>query len=707
MGLLDWVKTIDKKQLFIVLLLFLLAFGIRGYNLKYGLFFEFDTYYHARMTSYVLQGIPLPEHDPLAYYQIGGSSLPSIGPFFWQLNALIYNIVNLGSGYDKEKLIQLAKIIPAIYGALTVVGMFFLGKAIFRRKKENESEFDFGTIAGITAALIAATIPAFAYRTMAGFFEDDSFGFMWMVWGFVFFAEAIREPKLAKKNLVYAGIAGLLLGAMAFAWQFYLVVPMILLGYFIFTFLKYFALKTFEETKALTAIFITSFAGFSILTFIKNPDWVHSAIEMASIVLPIHTLIAQPIIFGIVVASIVLLAVLFWIKRKNKQYPSVNLALTAVLYVMLIILLITFTDPGKVLSNAFRPNTVLSQTIGEESMGLNAFGEKFSIMIVFPILALLIIPYRIFRKKDEHLSLILFFWIAITFFMAYYKLQYTFTFGLPIAAAAAVCVVHFCEFFKGKLVNALEPKIIALGLGFLVLTSVAAGAIFMPTQPPSIEVWDGWKEGLNWMQQNLPENAKMFNWWDVGHWVAFIAEKRPFLDNRNAYPPHNGEFAKFLIATDFSESLEIVRKFQPEYLLLDRDMFSSAQSFLIYGYNTLNFNEIPNLTQTKLEGYSGFALLCGFDGTNYSCGGNQIPGNQMANLPNVWKKTPSEIQEGRKPIWYYRNFNNNAIFVLGKTMNDSTLAKIWFHEQNAMNYFEEVYSNQRMKIFKIKEIVYE
>jgi asparagine N-glycosylation enzyme membrane subunit Stt3 len=54
-----WAKQVDWRHVVILVLLFVMAFGIRAYLLKYDLMFEFDTYWHTRMTAEIIQhGVP-------------------------------------------------------------------------------------------------------------------------------------------------------------------------------------------------------------------------------------------------------------------------------------------------------------------------------------------------------------------------------------------------------------------------------------------------------------------------------------------------------------------------------------------------------------------------------------------------------------------------------------------------------------------------
>ncbi|MBM3282119.1 MAG: hypothetical protein FJY86_02140, partial [Candidatus Diapherotrites archaeon] len=52
--------TLTRTDLGLVLLVIFFGFIVRAQLMRYELFFEFDSYWHARMVSYILQGLPAP-----------------------------------------------------------------------------------------------------------------------------------------------------------------------------------------------------------------------------------------------------------------------------------------------------------------------------------------------------------------------------------------------------------------------------------------------------------------------------------------------------------------------------------------------------------------------------------------------------------------------------------------------------------------------
>ena len=228
---------ISKKTygtIFALILIFILAFAVRAHLMMYKYAFGFDTYYHGRMVGLILQNGELPKIDPLGYYWYNdGEGFPlnanALSPIFYTFAIFAYRLL-FGSGYSQTNLLFIMKLLPALYGALISVAMYFLVKELAGRK------------AGIYAALFAAIVPAFVYRTMSGFFEEDSLGFLWMIIGLAFTARAIKFNIVDKKSLFYSTCAGVFLGLMAWTWKMFILIPVALGFYFVLQ-LAYFFIK--------------------------------------------------------------------------------------------------------------------------------------------------------------------------------------------------------------------------------------------------------------------------------------------------------------------------------------------------------------------------------------------------------------------------------------------------------------------------------
>ncbi len=486
------IPTFNKKMLFILALIFILGFAIRGHQLQYELFFEFDTYWHARMTSYAIKGelIPVfaPENigkgsiidltyckaggdecapkDPLAYYQIGGARIPSDPMGFWFINAAIYKIFTFGGAYNKEVWIQFVKVLPAIYGALTALAMFFLFRRIYRSNK-----------AGYLAGFFTAASSAFVYRTMAGWYEGSSMVFLFMVLGFFLFARATGTLELKRRNLLNAVAAGVVLSISPWIGGWFLIIPYLLIAYGIYNLIilwlrgieaqeiRVFAVALFIIANAAGLLLVISsrMGGWLLgLSYSLIAGWLFIVIYLL-FKYGIYNLIAKLRPGGIEAQKMKAFAVLFVVMFAvfaglMTLHIGIGWTSGAASYLYKFFPNLAPASGG---TGAITGGDVLAATVGEQNTGWQFFGTKFSALIIFPIIALILIPIRILRKRNDVMSLLLFFWILATFIMAWNRLQLTFAFGLAVAAAAAFVCFDLLELFETR---AKEENWIIAGL---------------------------------------------------------------------------------------------------------------------------------------------------------------------------------------------------------------------------------------------------
>ncbi len=654
MDLREKISSINKKHLFILILLFLLAFGIRANLMKYELFFEFDTYWHARVGSYILQGEGVPDKDPLAYYQMEGSNIGwKIAPVFWFLSTAFYSIFTLGLiGYDKELWIAFVKFLPAFYGALISVAMYFFFKEIYNRKT------------GYIAAFIAAVTPAFVYRTMAGQFEDDALGFLWMVIGFYFFVKAVKEMNFNRNSIKNAVLSALFFGIMAWTWEMFMLIPLILVFYIITTIvLMWFNKIESKKIMHLGKIFVIVFVLFGVIATAKdNGQWIKRDIEYIVKYIPIN--------------------------QENIE---------------------RFTGEGG-------REGIFGMTVGEENTGIQFFGTKYNALIIFPILALILVLWRfivfpilnfVFNLKEkrewnssDYFAFIIFYWVAITLFMASSKLKFTYTFGLAVAVGAGLTAYHVFEFMKSR--TLFEKKVVAVAFGFLLLIGIASGTFFMTQNAPNIEYTYGWKPALKWLSENTPENSKMFNWWDEGHWITFIGERPALIDNRNLDLNADIQVAKFILSQDENKAYEIVKQYDSDYIIFGSDLLTKQNSMVVYAYL-----DEPEKKNQFLGSYFGREFNCSSTqdklsgAITYSCGSNTLSQQQMNSLPTHYVSQPNTMFSETVPGFIYRDKDNTRLYMFNAPANKTMIVKIWF-EDPTIDYFPVVYENTGVKIFKVK-----
>ncbi|MCX6803183.1 MAG: glycosyltransferase family 39 protein [Candidatus Diapherotrites archaeon] len=687
----------NKKIIIILIMIFLLAFGIRGHLLRYTYLFEFDAFYHARVVEELVMTGSVAKIDPLAYYEIAGGAISPPVSLYHVVSAGLYKIVSLGQPFNKELLMWSIQFFPVIFGSLIAILMYFLGKEVFNSRK-----------IGLITAFVTAVTPAFAYRTMAGAQGDNSFGFIWFVLGMIFLVRTTKTKGMDKWALINAALSGLMFGLMAMSWSMYLMIPIIIIAYLIIGLIVVASKESDSdepifkrESFAFALKMFISILVFHILCTIYGENWVADSMIQISVAIS-HIGIGLDTsatfwlltILSIVVAGI---CIFFISKMKNDSKKLILIIAIILSYIILFALFFAFLTVPDLIDR-----TTISSMVGEESIGNQFFGTKYNSLIVFPWVAIILFPIclYIFRKEDSHTGLIFFFWILLTLFMAWYKLKFTFVFGLAIAPAAAIVGYMLLEGLKKfNMEKGIEAKIIIGTLLLLVLFGVGASARFFPDYVPFVDQNPQWQNAIDWINTNTPADAKLFNWWDQGHIISFLTERKVTTDNRNYSGAVNQKIADFIITTDINYGYTIAAKeFGSDYLVLDSTMFEGAGSFAYYQANSVD----SKFAQKYYNGPINIMNCVDNNGAiNIVCGGNSIPRAQWNAISSKWKSTPDDFQNGTIPVYYYRT--NDQLLVLNKEVNNTNLAKIWMNSDETNKYYETAYNKGGIAIFKIKK----
>ena len=79
----------------------------------------------------------------------------------------------------------------------------------------------------------------------------------------------------------------------------------------------------------------------------------------------------------------------------------------------------------------------------------------------------------------------------------------------------------------------------------------------------------------------------------------------------------------------------------------------------------------------------------------------------MPTIPAKWTTTSNQLYTAENgytvPLYIYRAEDNSELYITNPAINESMLGRLWFHEDQAMKYFEEVYAKKGMRIFKVKK----
>jgi len=205
-----------------------------------------DPYYNMRLCTETMEKGYYPylspsDGDPLLNYPAGlyGGARPPL-----------FNMIAVGSATilgnfmpEMDALGWCMLFLPAIYGALLIFPIYGIGKELFNKK------------VGLIAAFFVAIIPAHigsGHGSAFSLFDHDSFLLLLFACVFYFFIKSLKEKEI-KKGLIYAGFAGLFVGAIQLTWAAAQVVLLLIL---VFMFVQL-LLDIFRGMKDITPAYKT------------------------------------------------------------------------------------------------------------------------------------------------------------------------------------------------------------------------------------------------------------------------------------------------------------------------------------------------------------------------------------------------------------------------------------------------------------------
>ncbi len=170
-----------------------------------------DPYYNMRLVNQTLATGQYPfyvsgETDPLLNYPLGrsgGGRAPLMNMIAIGFSGLLSPFMN-----DIDAIGYSMQFVPALFGALLIFPVYFIGKTLFGRKE------------GIVAAMLVAIIPIHigsGHGSAYALFDHDSLNLLLFFLTFLFLIKSIKE-KESKKSMLYALLAGIPLAGLSMVW---------------------------------------------------------------------------------------------------------------------------------------------------------------------------------------------------------------------------------------------------------------------------------------------------------------------------------------------------------------------------------------------------------------------------------------------------------------------------------------------------------
>ena len=736
------------------LLLLILAFSlsIRLASADSVLSPDFDTYMHYRYARDILRNdMQVPAWDSLSYYPPGRPLAEA--PGFPLAEAYFYLFMkHLIPGIS---LMTSAMILTALLGGIAVLFAFVIGREAS------------GDIGGLFSAFFVGTVPAILVRTMGSYADTDAsvmFFTLLIVALYIKAVEAYKE-KITIKALFYTTLAGLSAGAFAMTWGtfYYIIYILFLLPFAMLGMRLVFSegdiskrlSSAFGKTKMLffaTALFFI--IPFFLQGFVSLPGMIGDGGVMAGITnvknglgSAIHTY-TDPAgtselkaesggVAGTgknVFISVAEMQPPEWGNYTSQMGLTIYLALSffilgssLLLYKMVpekahdqltygIAVLLMFIAAG-VYFTEYPVSKLLTRF-------LVLFGGLFFISGISGITPRLRDISNAFFENEMQINIMVLtlIWGAVLFITSILGIRFLMMLAPPVAIASGV--------FIDRLINAtsrISPKFSPLLLLAFVLLAVTqfAPQAYAIGESARGTMDSSWHDMLTWVKLNTPKDSTLTTWWDPGHWVTAIAERRSGADGAH-YPggpmPINQRIHDFgwsFTTTNETESVNTLHK----YLGNSSEMYYISSSDLIGKFVWLSYFS----TDQKLQ-YITLQRAQSYPQTDFTL--HVYPMSQ--NIAIVLK----EFKDGSMEPWIYMNNNKarikeivyfdaqgrakkavspdgedamvwvqgdkNLVVYMPGSIKDNILTKTYFFGGEGLNDFELVFANQQIKLYRVK-----
>lgn len=748
-------KIINNKPIAVFgLLLLILAFSlsIRLASADSVLSPDFDTYLHYRYAREILRNdMQVPAWDTLSYYPPGR---PFAEPPGYPL-AEAYFYLFMKHLVPGIALMTSSMILTSLVGGIAVLFAFVIGREAS------------GDIGGLFSAFFVGTIPAILVRTMGSYADTDASVIFFTLLVVALYVKAIEayKEKITPKALVYTALAGLAAGAFAMTWgTFYYIIyilfllPFAMLGlHFVFgegDIAKRLS-NAFGRTKLLffaTALFFI--IPFFIQGFVSYPGMIDNGGVMAGLTNiksgfggAIHTY-TDPAgtselkaesggVAGTgknVFISVAEMQPPDWSNYTTQMGLTIYLALSffilgssLLLYKMVpekshdqltygIAVLLVFIAAG-VYFTQYPVSTLLTRF-------LVLFGGLFFIGGISGFTPRLRSLSNAFFENETQINImvITLIWGAVLFITSILGVRFLLLLAPPVAIAAGVLVDRLIN-AAGKIYPKFSP-ILFLAFVLLVLTQFAPQA-YMIGQSGRGTMDSNWHDMLTWVKLNTPSDSTLTTWWDPGHWVTAIAERRSGADGAH-YPggpmPINQRIHDFGWAFTTTNETESVNTLRP-YLGNSSQMYFISSNDLIGKFVWLSYFS----TGQKLQ-YITLQIGQSYPQTDFTL--HVYPMSQ--NIAVVIK----EYKDGSMEPWIYMNNNKarikeivyfdaqgrakkvtspdgedamvwvqgdkNLVVYMPGSIKDNILTKTYFFGGEGLNDFELVFANQMIKLYRVK-----
>ena len=615
-------------------------------------------------------------------------------PFMHYVTSLIYWL--FGS-FLKMSLMTIASYMSAIYGTLIAVAAFLLGR---------ELSNNYG---GLLAGALMGTAPQVLVRTFGSSYDTDQLVLFFLILTLYLGFHAIRKKSIASFSIAIIGFVGFML-----LWQYFLYSLAIL----VISTIIYIILETLPKErkvkidliKGLKSSLANSKAKFLILILILVSVFLIGLLNNVNLITNFSILIGF---------------------AQSAEQWIVNISIAEL-----------------------QPFNIFSLEGWILSMGRFITGDAIinNLILIFFVLMIALGILKSF-KKDTEITAFLITLLIVSIYSSSRGIRFTeFTSGLFIILIGAGFGIA-TDWLKDD--NIKKAALIGLGI-FIIMIAMNIGVEMGKQLGPDVN--SNWDIAWDFLRTKTPELSIVGTWWDPGHMITGLADRRAYADGAHCQLGNDGQHAclytindritdlgKIMATSDENISLELIRKYQGDspkvYWIASDDLIGKFQWLQYFGLGCdarVDQNKCPLYIQISqqsqstdsngnviLRNYSSILLFQGlnvpipiyvqgingaiFDEVIYYSNGNvsTVKWNETEKQTLVQALKPLESQLNFRftnqsipmAVWVPQHYS--YIVLIPQTLRESVFTKMFMLEGQGLEHFKQVFRNEQVKIYEV------
>jgi dolichyl-diphosphooligosaccharide--protein glycosyltransferase len=546
-------------------LAFSISFLIRSQNADYGFELnEFDPFFNFRATEYIVEnGFSeyFQWHDDKSWYPEGRNVSQSSQVMLHLTAAIIYQIFG-----GNSSLYDFTILFPAIIGSLTVVVIFALVRVVG------------GTTAGLFAALFFSVSLPIILRGTLGWFKSEPLGLFYGLLGLYFFLSGIKSEnkKIAVLKIIFGGIV-MSFGLASWGGIQFFIIPM---GLFILA--LPFVRKDHQFLIWIVPLFTVTF--FLVTSMFERPG-LNFIFGLGG--------------FALIIPNLFLITCIF-LQKKGKGENKIRNGLILLFSIILVgSFLITVNAelnflplPAYRYLNAINPfltttNPLVDSVSEHASTTISQSFLFHSVLMIFSGIGIWLVLSKKLSNvefpKNDMIAFVLILGIAGVYVSsAFVRLEVFASVSLIILSSIGLSILtkeflnkktSLSKFGKFIKIPYIAGIVIVLIIPLMVPTNgnwVSASDI-----PPTIlnggtaftMSTNDWKESLEWIKSNTPQDSVVAAWWDYGYWITTMSERATLADNATIDTKRIQKIAKTFLSTP-DESWHMLKEMDADYVLI-------------------------------------------------------------------------------------------------------------------------------------------